>query len=240
MKLVRKILGPRGRRALLSLGALATLAGVALVVVALYSFASDDSPPNESPNVVVDLEGNEIDLDVPQVAPPPLPDPPPPSFGGSGFQLVIDKLAVTAPVTTLGMDEELVPKVPQTAGEVAWYDFSAVPGTGSNAVFAGHVTWNGPAVFYKLNQLQAGDQIRLVGNDGTQLTYNVTAVFEVDPEDPASLKVMWSTEQDVITLITCSGTFFETDDPVAGGDYTHRLIVRAHLSGVGQPSAAGG
>jgi len=236
MELLKKIVG---RRALFVLGVVAFLSGLALLAVALFSSAGDDGS-GAVRHSLVDLDGNEIDLGIPALATPPPAEPAPTPFGGSGFQLAIDKLGVNAPVSTLGLDEELVPKVPQTATDVAWYDFSARPGTGSNAVFAGHVTWNGPAVFYHLDQLQVGDLIRLVGNDGAQLTYNVSAVFEVDPGDPDSLKVMWPTEGDVITLITCSGKFYETDDPVAGGDYTHRLVIRAHLIAVDQPAAAGG
>jgi len=236
MELLKKTLR---RRALFVLGAVAVLSGLALLAAALYSSAGDDGSGVGRPSVV-DLDGNEIDLDIPALAPPPPAEPAPPPFGGSGFQLLIDKLGVNAPVSTLGLDEQLVPEIPHTATDVAWYDFSARPGTGSNAVFAGHVTWNGRAVFYDLDQLQAGDQIRLVGNDGAQLTYDVSSVFQVDPGDPDSLKVMWATEGDVITLITCSGKFYETDDPVAGGDYTHRLVVRAHLTAVDRPAAAGG
>jgi hypothetical protein len=38
---------------------------------------------------------------------------------------------------------------------------------------------------------------------------------------------MWATDRDVITIITCSGKYFDTSDPVLGGDYTHRLVVRS-------------
>jgi len=51
---------------------------------------------------------------------------------------------------------------------------------------------------------------------------------------------MWPTDKDVITIITCSGKFFGTDDPVLGGDYTHRLIVRGDLVTIERPAAAGG
>ncbi len=71
--------------------------------------------------------------------------------------------------------------------------------------------------------------MRLESDHGARLEYSVSSSFAIDPNDPEALTVMRPTEQDVITLITCAGTFYPTDDPVSGGDYTLRLIVRADL-----------
>ncbi len=241
MEFLKKALNTRRRRVLFTFGALVSLAGASLIAVGLYSIAFNGDDGRDDEAAVVDLADAPIDLDIaPDVPPAVEPTPATPPLGDSGYQLVIDKLGVNAPVSTFGLDEQRVPEVPYTATDVAWYDFSARPGTGSNAVFAGHVTWSGRAVFYDLDQIQAGDQVRLQGQDGTTLTYNVSSVFQVDPNDPDSLKVMWPTDQDVITIITCSGKFFETNDPVAGGDYTKRLVVRADLVSVNRPAAAGG
>ncbi|HEV8573228.1 MAG TPA: class F sortase, partial [Dehalococcoidia bacterium] len=144
----------------------------------------------------------------------------------------IEKLGVDAPVATYGLDERSVPIVPtgdDAAEVVAWYDFSARPGSGGNAVFAGHVTWNGDAVFKELETLAAGDTVRLRDDRGGEVVYRVTQNFTVDPNDPESVKVMYPTEQDEATIITCGGEFFENSDPVAGGDYTRRVIVKAEL-----------
>jgi LPXTG-site transpeptidase (sortase) family protein len=227
----------------------AAAAGAGLVVigaVGVFVFISSSGEGTQAvadDAAVVDLSDDPIDLDLaPHDAPAilsPTPVPPPP-LGDSGYNIVIDKLGVAAPVTMFGMDENLVPQVPYTATDVAWYNFSARPGTGGNAIFAGHVTWNGPAVFYDLDKLATGDQVKLHSADGTQVVYQVTDVFQVDPSDPDSRKVMWPTNEDVITIITCSGKFFNTSDPVLGGDYTHRLIVRGDLISVDRPVAAGG
>ena len=104
------------------------------------------------------------------------------------------------------------------------------PGTGSNAVFAGHVTWNGRAVFSDLDNVTVGERISLSGGDGKELVYIVSDTYLVDPNDPTSISVMAATETDVITIITCSGTFYYTGDPVYGGEYTQRRIIRAALS----------
>jgi len=154
--------------------------------------------------------------------------------------MVIAEVGVYAPVSDYGMTEDLVPLVPNTGNEVAWYNFSARPGTGSNAIFAGHVVWSGGGVFYNLDQVAAGDQVRLEGKDGTTLVYKISSVFQVNPKDPDSSKVLLPTDKDVITLITCSGKFKQTDDPILGGVYSHRLIVRGDLVSIDKPAAAGG
>jgi hypothetical protein len=43
---------------------------------------------------------------------------------------------------------------------------------------------------------------------------------------------MRPTAGDMMTIITCGGTFFRTGDAVFGGDYTNRLVVRAGLTSV--------
>jgi LPXTG-site transpeptidase (sortase) family protein len=157
--------------------------------------------------------------------------------------MVIDKLGVNAPVETYGLDEQAIPQVPtgsNAADIVAWYNFSAQPGTGSNAVFAGHVTWFGPAVFYSLSSLASGDEIMLRSSDGIELKYVVSDVFQVDATDPDSLSVMSATPQDMITIITCDGAFVDTNDPVFGGEYTNRLVVRAARMDDAAAARAGG
>jgi LPXTG-site transpeptidase (sortase) family protein len=241
LRSLRNALRSRPRRALFAVGGLTFAAGAGLLAAGLYLFVLGDDSSGLNDNVeVVDLR-RRTDLDIRETPPGATPTPAPPApLGDAGYQLVIDKLGVNAPVSVFGMDEKLVPQVPFTATDVAWYDFSARPGTGGNAVFAGHVTWNGPAVFYGLDELTEGDEVRLQGYDGTQVLYRVSAVFQVDPDDPESVKVMWGTSEDVITLITCSGKFFETGHPILRGDYTHRLIVRGELVSVDEPVQAGG
>jgi LPXTG-site transpeptidase (sortase) family protein len=243
MQFLKKHTRTPWRRALLVLGSIAMIAVIGGAAAGAYFVTRGDSAEGVADDAaVVDLTNEPIDLDLAPQEPSVLTPTPvaPPPLGDSGYQIVIEKLGVTAPVSTFGMDENLIPKVPYTATDVAWYDFSARPGTGGNAVLAGHVTWNGPAVFYDLDQLAAGDQVKLQGQDGTQILYQVTDVFQVDTTDPDSRKVMWPTDEDVITIITCSGKFFDTNHPVLGGDYTHRLIVRGDLITVDRPAAAGG
>jgi LPXTG-site transpeptidase (sortase) family protein len=141
-------------------------------------------------------------------------------FGSGSFRLKIARIEVDAPVRTYGMNAALVPEVPLAGQEVAWYDFSALPGTGSNAVFAGHVSWAGGAVFQKLKKVQPGDKIELRDANGTMLVYTITESTVFDAKDKAILQAMGPASEDVITLITCDGDYRHTGDPSSAASTT--------------------
>ena len=234
------------RRILLAVGLVSFIGGISLLGLALSSGGSEELTPPAGPALidVGDLDLEKIDRPRETAAPEATAAPRPVApLGDQPYRVVIEKIGVNAPVNTYGLDENAVPEVPTAADAkqvIAWYDFSARPGTGSNAVFAGHVTWNGQAVFFKLATVVAGDLIRLQGTDGTELVYTVSNVWSVDPSDPDAVRVMDPTNSDAITLITCGGTFVDTNDPVFGGNYNQRLIVRAGLTSVNNRAPAAG
>ena len=152
-----------------------------------------------------------------------LPEPAPEPDLPTPLRLVIESIAVDAPIVELGMDSEGIPYVPLNGQDVAWYNFSSKPGAGSNAVFAGHINWErAPGVFSELVDVQTGDTVRVISDDGSEYVYEVFANFPVDPYEDDSLKVMDPTPTDTITLITCGGTFDS-----GSRNYSHRLVVRA-------------
>jgi LPXTG-site transpeptidase (sortase) family protein len=160
-------------------------------------------------------------------------DAPNSPLGAQPFRLVISKLGIDAPVGAFGLDENAVPEVPFEKDLVAWYTFSAYPGTGENAVFAGHYTWNGDAVFRHLGDLEAGDGVVVRGENGLELVYRVSEKTVISQDDAAGREWMKPVGADVVTLITCGGEHYETDDELGGG-YTHRQVVRAELITVTQ------
>lgn len=233
MKWWKALKDNRARRMILGLGAGSFVAGLALVVLAAYSALGGQTAARDESVTVAQISTrtpvNRTPL--PTDAPASVTPVPTPPLEGQPYRFVFEKLGVDAPVETFGLDENAVPVVPtgdNAAEIVAWYNFSAQPGTG-NAVFAGHVTWFGEAVFFDLKTSEPGDAIKLRGEDGTELTYVVSSVSSVDANDPESVKVMSATDppSDVITIITCDGAFQDTDDPVFGGEYSRRLVVRA-------------
>lgn len=237
----------KNRKLLLGGGAVAGVLGIALIAVAAVTSlgGGDDKPivENIEPRT---LTASPSPTTKPVVtAAPTLTVVPEPPLGDRPYTMSIPKIGVVAPVETYGLDSEQVPEVPtgsDAADVVAWYNFSAKPGIGSNAVFAGHVTWFGPAVFFNLTSLAAGDAITLTADDGTKLDYKISDVFDVSASDPNATQVMAGTPTDTLTIITCSGDFTDTGDPVFGGEYDRRHVVKALLESTtpGPAVAAGG
>ena len=161
---------------------------------------------------------NEVDLG-------PLPPPP--------MRLAIPRLYIDAPVITMGLGADQYPEVPERPDQVAWYNFTASPGQRSNAVLSGHVDWQTQThqpiagVFYQLRALEIGDALTITLEDGAQLQYRVTGNVATGYEDPNVLKAMNHTSREVLTLITCGGTWVKGGRGPFGGSYSHRVLVRA-------------
>lgn len=232
------------RRRALALGLIlgsATIlaAGIIGMVFALNSSGAE--LPNEgSIEEIVGEAGGQTDG--------PAPTDAPVARGPLPVRFIVPALYIDAPVITEGVGEDAFPRVPGRPDQVAWYDFSATPGSSSNAVFAGHVDWQTsdhipiPGVFYRLRELKIGDEISVTLEDGRTLEYRVTGNVATPYDDPNVVKVMSPTDRDVITVITCGGTWLNNGRSAYGGNYSHRVIVRAErvtgLAG-GEAAAAG-
>ena len=214
------------------------LVGIALVAagLALVQFGGDDAGPANpgsergqgSDSGAVFFQGAAYPV------PPHMVDAyrslVPPVQPAAGFNLVIDALGLNAKVVRLGLTPDNVPQVPNDGRKVAWYEFTAKPGTGGNAVLAAHVRWAGdPGAFADLAELEDGDLMRLEWDDGGESVYEVFDSLVVDVKKPDSLRVMAPTRRDTLTLITCGGTFVADRDNPLGGDFTKRTVVQAHL-----------
>jgi LPXTG-site transpeptidase (sortase) family protein len=224
------------RRLLFGMGLALLIAGVAVLTIGLISYFDDGEDSSDPTVVAPPLSLNEI-----EGLPDAIPYYNPKRTGGdtetepepvtAPLRLVIESIGVDGPIVEMGLDANSYPQVPNNGQDIAWYsDFSSKPGDGRNAVFAGHINWaQAPGVFSELDEVQAGDLVRLVSKDGREYVYEAFAVFPVDPEDPASLKVMAPTPTDTITLITCGGTWIPDPSEQFGGNYTTRTIVQGKL-----------
>jgi LPXTG-site transpeptidase (sortase) family protein len=138
--------------------------------------------------------------------------------------LVIPRFEVNAPVVVRGVDANRVMETPDGPTDVAWYDFTSKPGFGSNAVFSGHVDYinYGPAVFWNIKDLVAGDTVEVHLVDGTVYTYKVYSLSYVsaEPTEEELRGIVGPSDTDQVTMITCGGAF-------DGHQYDQRVIVRA-------------
>ncbi len=137
-------------------------------------------------------------------------------------RLVVEKLGVSAPIEIKGIDSHNVMQSPDGPFQVAWYRFTAQPGSGSNAVFAGHRDYwgTGPAVFWHLGDLRAGDIIHVVSGQATEIRYKVAQSTNYALSSMPMQSILAASKGDEITLITCYGDF-------RNGGYDHRLVVTA-------------
>ena len=124
-------------------------------------------------------------------------------------RLLIPAIGVDAPITVKGLRPDAVMDVPDGPEDVAWYNFTARPGIGGNAVISGHLDYRnyGEAVFWRLKELREGDivEVRLV--DGSVLRYRVSLKLSYDARMAPVPEIVGPTGMEVVTLITCGGTF---------------------------------
>ena len=141
----------------------------------------------------------------------------------------IDAVDVHAPLVPLGLDHEgnfAVPK-PWRPHEAGWFEPGPAPGQFGSAVLLGHVDTerSGPAVFFPLKDLDAGDAIEVTRADGVVVAYEVTAI-ESYPKDRLPYEDVFGIEAEpALRLITCGGGF----DRDSG--YTENLVVFATYTG---------
>jgi sortase (surface protein transpeptidase) len=159
-------------------------------------------------------------------APEPEPEP---VEGVAPIALQVDSVGVDAPIE-LGAVVDGAMQDPSGPWVVSWYEPLGKVGEGGNVVMAGHVDyWNvGPAVFWDIRDLPAGEVIRVVGEDGKNYEYAVQWIerYEAAGLTPEVIQndIVGDTGEETLTLITCGGTF----DP-ATGEYNERWVVRANL-----------
>ncbi|MFW6075033.1 MAG: class F sortase [Chloroflexota bacterium] len=150
-------------------------------------------------------------------------------------QIQIPSLEVDAPVVSVGINEAGAMAAPEDFGHVAWYQHGATPGENGRAVLAGHVdSYTGPAVFYRLKDLQAGDEIFIhsgPGGPAQRFIVRESASYETDlaPVD----QIFGDSDRPELILITCSGPFDRNS-----GRYLERHVVYADLAPQDQAGSA--
>ena len=140
-----------------------------------------------------------------------------------GYRLRIPALGIDAPIVALGFDGSGQLDVPSDGVTAGWYEISSPLGADGNALLGAHVDWAGElALFWRLNELVAGDRVYLTPDQGEELVYEVEESTSVNWDSPVSEVLATANAGSSLTLFTCGGDF----DADRGG-YERRLIVRA-------------
>jgi LPXTG-site transpeptidase (sortase) family protein len=160
----------------------------------------------------------------PPVAPPPPPPAPPaaPDEVAAPVRIEIPSIDVDAEIVPVGLADDGSMEVPDF-GLAAWYTEGPEPGAKGPAVVVAHVdSRSGPDVFYRLKDLQAGDQITITRQDGSVGSWTVASQEQVDKDELPTDRIWNDTDQPLLRLITCGGIF---DRGI--GHYEDNIIVYA-------------
>jgi sortase A len=150
------------------------------------------------------------------------------SQSSSPAQLVIPSIGLNAEVEWVEVDQQGNLGVPSDPARTAWYQAGPAPGEQGDAVIDGHLDWTtGPAVFWRLDQLQAGDEIDVFSENGDQLRFTVTEKGHY-PYDSHPSGLFSTQGPRRLSLITCAGSWDRSQRT-----YLERLIVDAGYVGRG-------
>ncbi len=120
----------------------------------------------------------------------------------------IPALKVHSELVELGVDAAGVLVPPDSPSVAGWFTGSASPGDPGPTVIAGHVdSRTGPGVFFRLKDLQPGDEVTVGRSDGAVARYRVTGVTVVDKNAFPTEQVYGPTPAPELRLITCGGEF---------------------------------
>jgi hypothetical protein len=145
-------------------------------------------------------------------------------------ELSIPKIGVRSSLVELGLDSKGAMEVPKDPARAGWFTRGATPGALGPAVIAGHVTWDGPAVFHRLGMLKRGDRVTVTRKDGRIAIFTVTRVAHFPKSRFPSQAVYGAIDHAGLRLVTCGGTYDRARDR-----YLDNVIVFARLEAVRGP-----
>ena len=152
--------------------------------------------------------------------------------GAPPVRLVIPAIGVATPLDRLGLEAGGAMAVPDDFGRAGWFAEGPQPGQLGPAVIAGHVdSRTGPAVFYRLRDLRAGNAVLVERADGTRLRFVVERAQSFPKAGFPTAAVFGPVPSAALRLVTCTGDFDR-----ARGSYRDNLVVFARLAGIEGPN----
>ena len=147
-------------------------------------------------------------------------------------RLVIPEIGVATRLVRLELEPDGGMQVPEDFGDAGWFAGGPVPGQVGPAVIAGHVdSRTGPAVFYRLRDLRAGNPVLVERADRTRLRFVVERAQSFPKAGFPTAAVFGPVPSAALRLVTCTGDFDR-----ARGSYRDNLVVFARLAGIDGPN----
>ena len=141
--------------------------------------------------------------------------------------LSIPAIDVRTHLLRLGQHQDGTVEVPGDPALAGWFDLGPPPGAAGSSVILGHVdSIHGPAVFYRLKELEPGDRVAVRLDDGTTARFRVHSVETYANADFPARKVYGKQGRSLLNLVTCGGAY----DSSRGG-YQSNVVVNTRLVG---------
>jgi sortase (surface protein transpeptidase) len=141
------------------------------------------------------------------------------------LSLNIPALGLEASVTGVGQNSDGSMEIPGP-NDVGWYTLGPSPGELGPAIIVGHVDYvTGPAIFWKLRDIEPGNQISVNRGDGSTVKFSVEKVATYDQNNFPTDEVYGNLDYPGLRLITCDGDFNYLTH-----HYSHNLVVYARAN----------
>jgi Sortase domain len=129
---------------------------------------------------------------------------------GPPTRVRIPAIRVDSPLEDLTLDSAGALRAPVDYARAGWYSDGTVPGDIGPAVIAGHVdSHQGPAVFFRLYQLQPDDLIQVQRGE-RWVIFRVVSTARYPKDRFPTAEVYGPTPDAELRLITCGGVFNRT------------------------------
>ena len=143
-------------------------------------------------------------------------------------RLRIPEIGVDAFIQHVGISETELGDMdaPSNFTDVGWYRDGVRPGQSGSSVIAGH--YNGKnireAVFFELRRVSIGDEVVVIGEEGTEQRFRVVRVATYPFDAPTNEVFVSDDGVARLNLITCDGAWIPSQ-----GEYSHRTVVFTEL-----------
>jgi Sortase domain len=149
-------------------------------------------------------------------------------------ELSIPAIDLSVSLGTLGLNPDGTVQVPTDIQQPGWYRLGPSPGQLGSAVILGHVdSYLGPAVFFNLRALVAGDLVDVTLADGDTAQFKVTSVANYLKTAFPDQSVYAPQGFSALQLVTCTGAFDSQT-----GHYLSNFVVYSSLVAVTPPVAS--
>ena len=157
------------------------------------------------------------------------------------WELIVPSAQLRAAIVRLGVTATNLLGAPDNPHVIGWWSDGPAPGEAGNVLLDGHrdfadVNDNvGQGVCWLLTETRPGDPLIIRDRtDGSAFVYTVREIHSVNWDDPAGGAFLRSSDDAVLALVTCEGSF----DAVAH-NYSQRRVVIAGLTDRVAPSSIG-